>query len=145
MKNTLPYVVCALVSIVAGAALYFAVVNAYKLYTLQGAQSGEIANIRALLSQSAFLRYATVESVDHANRILLVRAPNAYRDGTISLSIRITDRTVLARQHLTDTQGVYDSLSEITLMSLADIRPGDRIAYLARAGAADLIIDGDPL
>ncbi len=146
MKDASPYILVALMAMIAAACAYFALINSYKAYTLERAQTAQASSIRALLSQSAFLRYATVESVDIANKTLSLQAPNAYREGVVRLTLHVSDTTLILSQHLVDAQGVYNSLSESTPFSFNRIRSGDRIAYLVRGGRiADLIVVGNPL
>lgn len=146
MKNTAPYVLIAVVSMIAAACAYLALINFYRAYMLERALNSQMSSARALLSQTTFLRYATVESVDSANQTLSLQALNAYREGMIRLTLQVSDQTLILSQRLIDAQGVYSSLSEATPYSFANIRPGDRIAYLAREGqAANVIIVGDPL
>jgi hypothetical protein len=97
------------------------------------------------------MRYGTVESIDTAHRTITLRIVDRTvpGDSTRLFTLRVGAQAYIAKQELTETDGIYNALPEPISASLSDIPPGTRVAALVRPTPdffeAEMILFGNPL
>jgi hypothetical protein len=109
-------------------------------------------SVQRSLSSGNNMLYATAVSVDTQQGVLAISVSSRFSTSAspLSLSLRIPGDAYIVHQTLTRSGGVADGLSQEEAASLADIRPGDRVAVMALKDEqgrffSPYVIFGDPL
>lgn len=116
------------------------------------AQVFTIARTQASTGNYTF-RYGTVGAVDPTNHLLTVSLKNMFSSAEppTTLTLKVPDTTLITRQVLTETNGVYTGIVNDGPRQLGDITAGDRIAFMMETDDTDgsrmatVILFGNPL
>lgn len=156
MGEVRKYVGIAVVAGVIGGLGIVTLVNHYAYIATRTELSRELAKERLErrnLFQRSSLWYGTIESIDTAHGTLSVRFINQFVAAReeVSLVIKVTSETLIARQELIRSGNEYVGFAEKVEGSLSDIHPGTRVAAVlennteAQEVLARIILFGNPL
>lgn len=123
----------------------------YLLFVQRSALSQLDRSVKTAEAASSRLIYGIVTSVDEPGRNITIRFINSFSGDTVNAQVEVGDGAYIARQELEPAgAAVFTSLSSPSGGSLADIKPGMRVAadiHTSTPGGirSMLILYGNPL
>lgn len=146
--NYRTFILTGVLAIIAGMIAYTAFAGFF-VYQNLSSRNDQASRV---LRGATITRYGTVLSIDTANRILTVVAPDPYSAGaTQTFKIRVpADTEILQQQLVTGIDGIYEGQSFPKPGTLSDIVPTTRIRVQALSAEGGLLVSqrllfGNPL